>query len=211
MWTSDAVRRLRLFPVLLTLLATGCGLADSERDERNRYIYLTFFDKTFEGFCLEHFDTNGDGRISRYEAQRVRELSCPDAGIASLADLAEFANLERLDCSGNALTELDLRACTHLSRLDCEGNALVSLDVEDLRALTWLDCSDNALERIDLTSNTSLATLDARGNRFVTLDLSTCSSVLQADVRENPQLETVYCRPSSQDVRFDGITSLVGR
>ena len=135
MWTSDTVRRLRLLPVLLSLLASSCGLADRDSDERNRYVYLTFFDKRFEAFCLERFDLDNDSRISRYEAQRVREIACPGEGIASLADLREFVNLERLDCSGNALTELDLTACAHLSRLDCRENDLVWLDVEDLRAL----------------------------------------------------------------------------
>lgn len=211
MWTSDAARRVRLLPVVLLLLASSCGLADRDSDERNRYVNLTFFDKRFEAFCVERFDLNGDARISRYEAQRVREIVCPDEGIASLGDLREFVNLERLDCSRNALTELDLTACSHLTRLDCSGNALVRLDVEDLRALVWLDCSQNALAEMDLTSNTSLATLDACGNVLQTLDLANCAATLQADVRENPDLTTVYCRPSTQSVRFDGITTLVAR
>lgn len=211
MWTSDAARPLRLLPVLLSLLVSSCGLADRDSDERNRYVNLTFFDKRFEAFCVERFDLNGDARISRYEAQRVREIVCPDEGIASLSDLREFVNLERLDCSRNELTELDLTACSRLMHLDCHENALVWLDVEDLRALVWLDCSQNALTEMDLTSNSSLATLDARGNALRTLDLSTCAATLQADVRENPDLTTVYCRISTQSVRCDGITTLVGR
>lgn len=210
MWTSDAVRRLRLPSLLLLMLAASCGLADRESDERNRYIYLTFFDKDFEAFCLERFDLNGDGRISRYEAQRVRDVSCSGAGIASLSDLREFPNLERLACSQNRLTELDLTACTRLSRLDCRDNALVRLDVEDLRGLVWVDCSGNGLAAIDFTSNRSLATLDARDNALQTLDLSTCAATLQADVRGNPALATVYCR-SGQQILFDGETSLVER
>lgn len=62
----------RALPVLLLLLSAACGLAEDERDEKNRYIYLTFYDKAFEAYCLDEFDVDGDGRISRYEAQRVR-------------------------------------------------------------------------------------------------------------------------------------------
>ncbi len=204
------MRRWRFLSLFPCLLAAACGLADSERDEKNRYEYFTFFDKTFEAFCLEHFDSDGNGRISRYEAQRVREISCPGAGIVSLADLREFSNLERLDCSGNDLTELDLSVCSRLMRVDCHDNDLVSLELEDLRSLVWLDCSGNVLGLLDLTSNTSLCTLDARSNRLLSLDVSTCSSALQADVRENPELATVYCA-ASQGIRFDGITSLVIR
>ena len=189
------------------LLATACGLADDPQDERNKSVYPTFFDKTFEAYCIETFDLDGDGRISRYEAQRVRDVSCPGRGIVSLADLCEFPNLERLDCSGNALSELDLSPCTRLMRLDCHGNGLVRLDVEGLRGLTEADCRDNALQQLDLTSNGSLGKLDLRRNDLRTLDVSACAATLQADVREKPGLGTVYCR-DTQGISFDGGTEL---
>lgn len=189
------------------LLTTACGLADDPQDERNKSVYPTFFDKTFEAYCIETFDLDGNGRISRYEAQRVRDVSCPGLGIVSLADLREFPNLERLDCSQNAITELDLSPCTRLVRLDCRGNGLVRLDVEGLRGLTEADCRDNALEQLDLTSNGSLGRLDLRRNDLRTLDVSACAATLQADVRENPGLGTVYCR-QTQGISFDGGTQL---
>lgn len=124
----------RALPVLLLLLSAACGLAEDERDEKNRYIYLTFYDKAFEAYCLGEFDVDGDGRISRYEAQRVRTVECPERGVASLSDLKEFTRLERLDCRGNALTRLDV-TMTRLEWLDCSDNGLVSLDVNGLRGL----------------------------------------------------------------------------
>ena len=65
----------RALPVLLFLFCTACGLAEDDRDEDNKHVYLKFYDKAFETYCLEKFDTSGDGRISRYEAQRVRRMS----------------------------------------------------------------------------------------------------------------------------------------
>ena len=88
----------RLLPALVLVSVTACGLADDERDEENKYIYPTFSDKTFEAYCLGEFDLDGNGRISRYEAQRVVRIDCSGRGIASLADVAEFANLRELDC-----------------------------------------------------------------------------------------------------------------
>ena len=204
------MRGFRIAVLLAALAATSCGLAYDERAEKNKYVYLTFSDKTFERFCIENYDLNGDGRLSRYEAQRVREMACSGLGIASLADLAAFTGLERLDCARNELEELDLTPCTRLRQVDCSGNRISRLDVDDLRALVRLDCSDNKLAQVDLTSNGSLSGLDARRNRCRTLDVASCAATLQADVRENPELSTVYCR-SGQSVAFDGITELVTR
>ena len=155
----------RTLSVLLVLFCTACGLAEDDRDEENKHIYLTFYDKAFETYCLEKFDVNGDGRISRYEAQRVRRMECPERGIASLTDIREFFNLRELDCQGNDLTQLDLTACTYLERLDCRDNALTSLDLDGVRGLVWLNCSNNDLPRLDLHSAASLLTLDCRGKR----------------------------------------------
>lgn len=195
---------IRLLPILL-LFCTACGLADNERDEENKRIYLTFHDKAFEAYCLENFDSNHDGRISRYEAQRVLRMDCPDRGIASMTDIRDFVNLQRLDCSGNTLTQLDLTASTRLERLDCSSNALTSLDINGLRSLTELNCSANRLPNLDLRSNASLAQLDCRVNALTTLDLKACSANLRADVSGNPALTTVYAL-SSQSVNFDGQT-----
>ena len=70
-------------PALLPLLAalctcTACGLIDDAREEQSRYEYIVFSDKPFETYCLETWDLNGDGRISRYEAQRVRRIAAGD-------------------------------------------------------------------------------------------------------------------------------------
>lgn len=127
----------RALPVLLLLLSAACGLAEDERDEKNRYIYLTFYDKAFEAYCLGEFDVDGDGRISRYEAQRVRTVECPERGVASLSDLKEFTRLERLGLPGQRAHALDV-TMTRLEWLDCSDNGLVSLDVNGLRGLAYL-------------------------------------------------------------------------
>lgn len=202
---------LRMAPWLLTLSAfAACGLVDDSREEQSRYEYIVFFDKAFESYCLETWDLNGDGRISRYEAQRVRSIDCSGRGIASLFEIGEFENLESLDCSRNEIVTLDVSSLARLTELDCSQNRLTSLDLGSLRGLVRLDCAGNLLASLDPGSCTSLAEFDGRDNRYPTLDVSGCSSSLAADLTENPQLTLVYARPG-QSVRAEGATEVVYR
>lgn len=193
---------------LLSLTVASCGLAEDERDEKNKYEYLTFADAAFGAYCVEMFDLDGDGRLSRYEAQRVVRMNCAGRGIASLYGIDEFSRLRRLDCSSNALTELDVRRLAQLEWLDCSANALTTLDIAGLRGLTWLDCSSNALAALDPGGVSSLSWLDGHENRFTTLDLKGCSYALVADLTANSQLHTVYCLPG-QDVRADASAEII--
>ena len=193
----------RLLPALVLVSVTACGLADDERDEENKYIYPTFSDKTFEAYCLGEFDLDGNGRISRYEAQRVVRIDCSGRGIASLADVAEFANLR-----------LDVSALARLERLDCSENRLASLDVEGLRALVSLDCGGNPLRQLNLSTNASLMRFGGRGCGFGTLDLSQCARWMElADVRGCPSLALLSVASGQRfgALRFAGPTKVVER
>lgn len=194
---------LRFIPALALLLFTACGLAENEQDDKNKRIYITFTDPAFERFCLGMFNLDHDGRISRYEAQRVLAMDCSGRNISAMWEIGEFSRLRELDCSGNNLTRLDLRKCPDLQKLDCGDNEITSLDIDGLRGLAVLDCAGNLLARLDLKSNSSLRQLDCRGNLLVTLDLTPCSGQLQADTRDNPFLTTVY-RLGSQGVDYNG-------
>lgn len=194
----------------MLLLLAGCGMAEGDEDDRKRSDYLTFSDSSFMAYCIETYDLNGDGRFSRYEAERVVEIDCSGREIASLDELDDFVHLRRLDCSENRLQRLDLRACDELEAVACQDNALMQLEVDELRSLESLNCANNALQRLDLASNGSLRQLDARANGFTTLDLSLCSGSLQADVRGNTQLATLYYR-AGQQIAYESPTVLVMR
>ena len=81
---------LRFIPVLALLLFTACGLAENEQDDKNKRIYITFADPAFERFCLGMFDLDHDGRISRYEAQRVLAMDCSGRNISAMWEIGEF-------------------------------------------------------------------------------------------------------------------------
>ena len=81
-------------------------------------------DPVFKAYCLEHFDTNGDGKILENEAEEVLEIAVPSMGIKSLKGIEAFKNLLELDCSDNLLTSLDLRENRKLVFLDCRENLI---------------------------------------------------------------------------------------
>jgi len=191
-------------------LLSACGLAEDEQDEKNRHVYIAFTDEHFGEFCLRSYDLNGDGRVSRYEAQRILRMECPRCGIRSLWDVREFTRLESLDCAHNDLTELDLSVCPALERVDCSGNGLQRLDLDGLRSLRELDCSSNALTQLDLQGNVSLVRLSCRANRLQVLDVSACARRMeQVDATDNPSLLRLYIA-SGQEVNYsiDGQTEV---
>lgn len=204
----------RLAALLAFSCAVSCGLAEDERDEQNRYIRIDLPDPAFRACCIEAFDLDGDGYLSRYEAQRVLQLDCSERGIVSLSGISEFTHLESLDCSGNGIVSLDVRKCTFLSSLQCAGNGLTTLDVGGLRALTQLDCADNGLTSLNLAENVSLSRLDCACNRLATLDVSGCARSMELlSAGGNPGLSTLYKGAGQRiaDLRIDGVTQVVER
>ena len=201
-------RALLLVPLLWL---AACGLADDERDAENKHIYIEnrFSDSRFREFCLAHYDLNGDGGVSRYEAQRILDMDCAGLGIASLNGIEEFTRLQRLDCSGNALASLDLRACTSLRRLNCSDNELTMLDIGRLAMLATLDCDGNRLPVLLLPAAGSLVSVSCVGNDLPTLDVSHCALVMdRVDVRGNSRLGVLYVGALQRisDLQFDGPT-----
>ena len=105
--------------------------------------------------------------------------------ITDLTGIEAFVSLISLDCSGNALTSLDVSACTALTYLYCRENfwsSLTSLNVSGCTALINLDCSGNSLSSLDVSANTALTYLDCSGNSLSSLDVSA-----------NTALTTLYC------------------
>ena len=203
---------IRLRPIaLLLIFATACGLTDDERDETDKYAYVTFSDAAFERFCLERYDTDNDGRVSRYEAHAVATMDCAGLDIRSLNGIEAFVNLRALDCSDNLLDRLDVTRCIRLERLDCGGNVLASLDVRGLRQLASLLCMGNDLRILDLTDNVSLSRFNGSDNDFRLLNLSTCATRIELlRTTGNPSLTVIYLRADQQvsEQAIDGWTRI---
>lgn len=151
-------------------------------------------DANFKTYLLNEFDKDGDGEISQDEAEPVKEINVSASllQIKSLSGIEYFTNLEKLDCSYNRLTTLDLSnnmklvevnagsnrleslnlaGCTGLKSLDCSGNRLQTIDISIAKNLETLTCANNKLVKLDVSQNKALKSIDCSGNTLAALAL----------------------------------------
>ena len=120
----------------------------------------------FKDFCVESFDTDGNGLVSRDEAAVVESIDCSGKDLTSLDGIGAFTSLKTLICDNNALTTLDLTLTPNLTSLSCKGNLISVLDIRGI-ALSSLHCSpmkdasgNNVLRYIWLRRGQAVADLD---------------------------------------------------
>lgn len=88
---------LSLSLLLCSLIWGGCSKDDVPAPSYDADVVIP--DEVFRRFCLENYDTDGDGRLSAAEARAVREMYCHDPGIGSMEGIERFTRLEVFDCT----------------------------------------------------------------------------------------------------------------
>jgi len=154
-------------------------------------VEASFPDPNFRAFVEEQYDTDDSGVLEQDELNAVRVMQCKGKEIADLTGIEHFTSLEKLDCSSNQLTTLDVSGCSNLVRLYCFTNQLTDLNVAGCSNLTELDCSSNKLEALDVSACSSLAELTCSNNVLVSLDVSMCAN-LALLVCGNNKLTSIY-------------------
>jgi Leucine-rich repeat (LRR) protein len=162
-----------------------------KKEQRIKYLYydkdvasityvdeiISFKDTNFKAYCVENFDTDGDGEISFFEAASVNKIECMKRGISSLEGIRYFTELTYLDCGENRLTALDVKSNKALVTLICYNNELTSLSLSGIPSLMELHCGVNNITSLDLRGNTSLISINCQVNQLSSLDISECPSL----------------------------------
>jgi len=106
------------------------------------------------------------------ERKEITELDISNKNLKGPLKLKGFANLEKLDCSNNQLTNLDLSDCPDLIELDCSNNEFSNL--EFLKSVP-------KLKKLSAANNQKLAPQDLRDLRILLsfmdleeLDINNC-------------------------------------
>ncbi|MCZ4318493.1 T9SS type A sorting domain-containing protein [Aequorivita viscosa] len=146
-------------------------------------------DANFKNALLNHnpvIDTNGDGEIQVSEAEAVSVLNLYNKNISDLTGVEAFANIYRLDCHVNLLTQLDISENIELLYLDVSVNSLSTLDLTNNLQLIDLDCSDNQFTSLDISNNSSLTDLYCERNMLTSLNISQNPSLINLSCGQNP-------------------------
>lgn len=186
---------------ILILVMTSCAkdmfdaVMYSEVDSYRSPIW--FDDEAFAKFCFDNFDTSGpagipDGILSEEELRQVRSIDCSGFGFHSLRGIEIFPNLDTLKCRGNRLEALELGYDSQLRFLDCSNNAITELNVS-VSNISTLFCfpmpdtvsGKNALEYLYVKRGQNIP--------FITSDRD------KADPKRIPDETQIIAVPESKD------------
>lgn len=161
----------------------------------------TFPDPAF--LCwVQQNDTDADGFLSQTERDAVTSMDLRKKGIQDLSGLEWFDRLEKLNCSENDLSSLELADFPVLTSLICNENPRLSnLTLSGVPALEQLYCFHSNLSQLDLHNVPNLMYLAWGGSPLQELDLSgnpklhtlhvLGGDLSQADLSHNEELDTL--------------------
>ena len=144
----------------------------------------------------------------------VKDLNCSGQKLKKTLNLEQNSRVERLNCSGNQLTDLWFHKGSSLRYLDCSVNQFTALDLSKSAELTELSCSSNKLTALDLSANKKLQKIVAQTNALTTLDTRNLPELTDLylwgnhdlksiDVSKNTKLEFLsvsHCKLTSLNV-----------
>jgi hypothetical protein len=125
----------------------------------------TFPDSAFRSF-LQSNDYGADGKLTKAELDNVRELLLPMRDIRDLKGIEFFTSIEKLDCSMNKLTSLDVSNLSQLARLQCYDNNLTELDLTNNTKLEIVYCDQNKLNSLSIPNTPSLILVSFSQNQM---------------------------------------------
>ena len=188
----------------LTFGATTAFADDVQPNSTDIAINKTNFPD--ENFMREvkYYDLNSDNVLQVDELNACTVMDLQWKMIGNLTGIQYFTQLKELNCSGNNLSQLDLRRNTLLETLDCSGNWIESLNLSKNSLLQNLNCSVNELTTLNLTDNRELKELNCNWNKITGLDLSAngklnllwCKGnrISDLDISSNGELKELNCQ-----------------
>ncbi|UQK39398.1 leucine-rich repeat domain-containing protein [Faecalibacterium sp. I4-1-79] len=170
---------------------------------------LKFPDAVFRSFLIDYCDTNNDGKLdvdiksmtipASYAIKRLKgieffedleKLDCHGIGLTEL-NVGKNFKLEELDCSDNQLKESYPILSSGLKKLNCSNNKLTYMNLGSLYGLNLeeVNCSNNEIRNIVMDSVGELVKFDCSNNDLMTLDVSQCFKLKELNCSGNQLME----------------------
>lgn len=163
--------------------------------------------------------------------ENIAFLTINDKSLEGHLDLRDFIKLEKLDCSDNKLTSLDLSNCSKLTHLYCDNNSFADLDFlktlpcpNKLKEIYLEDNKELFRQKLDfLTSYTELTELNVENCPFYgslkpLKDLSKLERIYISNTDINDGLDDlpkscqrIYCNNNQNDKESAKITNQLGK
>tara|TARA_R110002096_G_scaffold6693_4_gene30521 strand:- start:82 stop:1494 length:1413 start_codon:yes stop_codon:yes gene_type:complete len=162
-------------------------------------------DANFEQALIDlGYDTGPiNGLVATANINTITTLNVSGENITDLTGIEDFIALTILNCSENALTNLNVSLNINLVELYVFDNQLVTLNTTPLINLKIFWCYNNQLSNLNVTQNTNLISLVCSNNNLTRLDSSNntglnvfvCeqNQITALDVTNNTTLNRFQC------------------
>lgn len=147
-------------------------------------------DSGLRSYVVNKYDTDGDGKISGSEAEKVTEITYSGKSLKSFSNFVYFRHIQKLDLSNNALESIDLGPFAGtLEELDLSHNSLTELSLSGIKVLKTMTISYNNLTSctgftgMDLSS--TLESIDASHNKLTSFQCSYAKSLKNVNLSYN--------------------------
>ncbi len=131
-----------------------------------------FPDGYFRSYLDNEFSFEDGSCVNEDEILQVNSIQLSATGCSSFKGIEFFTSLNRLECDGNNLTELDVSNNTELIELRCGSNKISELNVSNCKKLEILVCRDNQISELDTSQNIKLRGVYFERNNIYNIDLS---------------------------------------
>ena len=121
----------------------------------------------------------------------VKDLNCSGQELKKTLNLEQNSRVEKLNCSGNQLTDLWFHKGSSLKYLTCSVNQFTALDLSKNPELTELSCGSNKLTSLDLSANTKLQKISAGSNKLTALDTRNLPELTYLNLWGNHDLKSI--------------------
>ena len=121
----------------------------------------------------------------------VKDLNCSGQELKKTLNLEQNSRVEKLNCSGNQLTDLWFHKGSLLRYLDCSVNQFTALNLSKNPELTELSCGNNKLTALDLSANTKLQKIVAGSNKLTALDTRNLPELTYLNLWGNHDLRSI--------------------